>query len=245
MASWSDVPHLTEEAKASLFASIPAYQRDARTRGIPVLGSGAIFQISADDYVVPDIPVPPHWPRAYGFDIGWRKSAVAFVALNRDSDTLYVTGEHYRGEAEPVIHAEAIKARGKWLRGAIDPAARGRNQIDGRNLLDMYKQLGLELTEADNAVEAGIYQVMNRLTSGRLKVFKSCTNLQQEMRLYRRDEKGRVVKDNDHLVDALRYAVMELQRIVRTEPAKKDEDEEPRRRRASGYYNGSSTGWMS
>ena len=240
MASWGDVPHLSEEAKASLYASIPAYQRDARTKGIPVLGSGAIFQVSSEDYTVVDFELPPHWPRAYGLDIGWRRTAALHVALNRDSDTLYAYSEHYRGEAEPVVHAEAIRARGQWIRGAIDPASRGRNQIDGRNLLDMYRQLGLDLTEADNAVEAGIYNITNRLTSGRLKVFRSCTNLLQEMRLYRRDERGRVVKESDHLVDALRYVVMELHHILRTEPkpAVKQEEE---------WYSspGYSTGWMS
>jgi phage terminase large subunit-like protein len=42
-ATWDDVPHLTQAAKDELFASIPSYQRDARTKGIPQLGSGAIY----------------------------------------------------------------------------------------------------------------------------------------------------------------------------------------------------------
>jgi hypothetical protein len=218
MLGWSDVPHLTEEMKESLYASIPAYQRDARTKGIPLLGSGAILQVSAEDYTVPDMEVPAHWPRCYGLDIGWRRTAAVWLALNRDVDTVYVIAEHYRGEAEPVVHAEAIKARGKWIRGAIDPAARGRGQTDGRNLLSMYTDLGLDLVTADNAVEAGIYKIVDRLTSGRLKIFRSCSNLLQEMRLYRRDEKGRVVKDNDHAMDALRYAVMEMHSILSTAP---------------------------
>ena len=239
MASWDDVPHLTEDAKASLFASIPAYQRDARTKGIPLLGSGAIFQVSADEYTVPDMEIPAHWPRCYGMDIGWRRTAVCWLALNRDSDTVYVTAEHYRGEAEPVVHSEAIKARGKWIRGAIDPASRGRNQVDGRNLLSLYRDLGLDLVEADNAVEAGIYNIVSRLTSGRLKVFKSCPNLLQEMRLYRRDEKGRVVKDNDHAVDALRYAVMEMHNILGTAP------QPPKVKTVYMTPGAHSTGWMS
>jgi hypothetical protein len=39
MATWDDAPHLDEKTRAELFASIPAYQRDARTKGIPQLGS--------------------------------------------------------------------------------------------------------------------------------------------------------------------------------------------------------------
>ena len=71
----------------------------------------------------------------------------------QDRWTLY--HEYYRGQAEPSIHATAIKAPGTWIRGVIDPAARGRSQVDGRQLMETYQDLGLELTEAVNAVETG------------------------------------------------------------------------------------------
>lgn len=237
-ASWEDAPHLSREAREELWKSIPAYQRDARSKGIPVLGSGAIYQYPEDDYAVADFPIPKHWPRAFGLDVGWQRTAAIWAALNRDTDCLYLYSEHYRGEAEPAIHAQAINARGKWIRGAIDPSARGRNQTDGRQLLQMYRDLGLDLTEADNSVETGIYDVGMRLGSGRLKVFRSCQNLLGEMRLYRRDEKGRVVKERDHLCDATRYLVREMHNVLRTEPA-------PPKQETVFYSPGSqSTGWM-
>jgi hypothetical protein len=39
-------------------------------------------------------------------------------------------------------------------------------------------------------------------------VFRTLQNWLSEYRLYRRDEKGRVVKDRDHLMDATRYLLM-------------------------------------
>lgn len=239
-ASWEDVPHLTEEAKASLYASIPQYQRDARTKGIPLLGSGAIYQISEAELTVSDMPIPDHWPKAFGMDVGWSRTAAVWGALNRETDCLYLYSEHYRGEAEPVVHAEAIKARGKWIKGAIDPASRGRNQVDGRNLLQMYTDLGLELVDADNAVESGIYQVFSRMNSGRMKVFQSCQNWFSEFRMYRRDERGKIVKDRDHLMDCTRYLVSRLHNILRTEPKPAPKQEEE-------WYSspGYTTGWMS
>ncbi len=45
------------------------------------------------------------------------------------------------------------------------------------------------------------------LSSGRLKVFASCEAWFQEYRLYHPNEKGQIVKTNDHLMDATRYAV--------------------------------------
>jgi hypothetical protein len=38
------------------------------------------------------------------------------------------------------------------------------------------------------------------------------------MRLYRRNEKGEIVKENDHLMDALRYAVMSLREYAKIPP---------------------------
>jgi hypothetical protein len=59
-----------------------------------------------------------------------------------------------------------------------------------------------------NAREAGIFAVWQRLSGGKLKVFQSLSNWLAEFRLYRRDEKGTIVKENDHLLDATRYLIM-------------------------------------
>ena len=109
----------------------------------------------------------------------------------------------------PAAHAAAIMARGKWIQGVIDPAARGRSQHDGQRLFDAYVALGMNnLTIADNAVSAGIHEVWTRMAAGRLKVFGTCQNWLAEFRIYQRDEKGKIVKANDHLMDATRYLVM-------------------------------------
>jgi len=61
-------------------------------------------------------------------------------------------------------------------------------------------------------------EVLDRLSTGRLKIFSTLQHTLGEIRLYRRDEKGRIVKENDHLMDALRYAVMRLG-LATTRPA--------------------------
>lgn len=217
-ATWDDCPHLSAPEKARLFASMPPYQRDARSKGIPALGAGAIYPVPEEDFVVPDFPIPDHWPRCYGMDVGWNRTAAIWAAHDRETSTVYLYSEYYRGEAEPSVHAAAIKSRGEWIPGAIDPAARGRGQVDGRQLIQMYRDLGLKLTEADNAVEAGIYECWERMSAGRLKVFRSLGNYLEERRRYRRDEKGKVVKEKDHLMDAKRYAIKTGLAIAKTKP---------------------------
>jgi Terminase RNaseH-like domain len=132
---------------------------------------------------------------------------------------IYLYSEHYVGQQEPILHAQAIKSRGDWIPGVIDPAARGRSQVDGQQMIQPYRQCGLHLQEAENAVEAGIYQVWQLMTSGKLKAFRSLGNFLSEFRLYRRDEEGRVVKQRDHLMDAMRYLVMSGRERMRAKPA--------------------------
>jgi hypothetical protein len=217
-AGWDHVPHLDEKTKRELIESYPPHERKARTEGTPSLGAGAIYPIDRDEYEVQPFPIPGYWPRCYGLDVGWKKTAAVWLAKDRDTGTVYAYTEHYRGQAEPPIHAAAIKARGEWIPGAIDPAADGRSQVDGAQLLRMYEDQGLKLTKADNSVEAGIYTVWEMLSTGQLKVFSSCRNLLGEMSIYRRDENGKVVKKNDHACDALRYAVMGGIEIATTQP---------------------------
>ena len=206
--TWDEVPHLTEDAKRRLISSYPEYQRDARSKGTPSLGSGSIYKVAESDFKVAPFSLPKHFKRGYGLDVGWKRTAAAFVAYDGDSDIVYVYDIHYRAESEPSIHASGIKARGEWLPGLIDPAARGRSQEDGEKLVEKYIEQGLRLAYADHAVEAGIMAVWERLSTGRLKVFSSCGEWFTEYRLYRRDEKGQIVKTFDHLMDATRYAIL-------------------------------------
>jgi hypothetical protein len=212
-ATWDDVPHLSEAAKTELLASIPEYQREARSKGVPQLGSGAIYQVPESDIVVPDFEIPPHYPRAYGLDVGWNKTSSVWGARNNDTGVIYLYSEHHQGQQEPLLHSAAIKSRGSWIHGLIDPAARGRSQVDGSQLIEIYRQCGLHLEPAINAVEAGIYAVWQLMTSGTLKVFRSLGNWLSEFRLYQRDQDGRIVKQNDHLMDATRYLIMGRDRM--------------------------------
>lgn len=207
-ATWDDVPHLTTEMKEELLSAIPPNERDARSKGIPVIGAGRIYPVDESSVVVEDFPLPRFWPRMYGMDVGWNKTAVVWGALDRETDVLYIYSEHYAGELDYVIHAKAVKSRGEHLKGVIDPAARGRGQADGKNLFQLYTDEGLRLEVANNAVEAGIYEVWDRFQTGRLKIFKSCKNLLGELKLYHRDDKGKIKKTRDHALDAMRYLVM-------------------------------------
>jgi len=206
--SWDDVPHLTDEVKAEMLAALPPHQRLARSAGIPQLGSGVIYPIDPASYIIAPMEIPKHWLRINSLDVGWNRTACCFAAIDPEEGTIYIYSEHYQGAAEPIVHAHAIMSRGKEILTIIDSAAHGRSQIDGNNLYSMYQDLGMNLTNANKSIETGIYAVWELFSAGKIKIVGSCTNLLSELKTYRRDESGKIVKSNDHLMDALRYLIM-------------------------------------
>lgn len=221
-ATWDDVPHLSAKAKEEMLRSIPPHMRDARSKGLPHIGPGLIYPVSEASIKIEPFAVPHSWPRCYGLDVGLGTTAALWLAIDRNTMSVYGYAEHYRKHELPPVHATAIKARGEWIPGAIDPSSRNRSPTDGRALLSMYEAHGLILTPANNDVETGLTTVWELLATGRLKIFSTCQKFFEEYRVYRRDDKGKVIKKFDHLMDAVRYGVMTGLAIAKVPPARND-----------------------
>ena len=218
MAGWDDVPHLDAQAKKDILEATPTYLKDAVAKGIPTFGEGSVYPLSRTEIECDNVEIPAHWQRWYGMDVGWNCTAACFFARDPDSGQIYVT-DVYRGErSEPIIHAKAIstKAQG-WMAGAIDPGSRQRSQKDGSQLMNIYRELGLNVVLANNNVDAGIGTVWELLSTGRLKVFKTCMALFAEFMVYVY-KNGRVDKTNDHIMDAMRYGIMTLDKVAKVKP---------------------------
>jgi phage terminase large subunit-like protein len=204
---WDDVPWLSEEEKTRMLSILQPHQIEARRRGTPTLGEGLVYNFLEDFYTVEPFQIPAHWRICAGYDFGWNNNACIWLAHDPDNDVVYAWGEYLGQQAAPIVHATVIKSRGEWIPIACDPAGQGSSQVDGQKLIDIYESHGLDLHAADNSVEAGIAVVYERLTLGKLKIFKTCSGLLKEFRVYRR-EKGKIVKKNDHHLDALRYGTV-------------------------------------
>jgi phage terminase large subunit-like protein len=223
LIGWDDVPHLSDDEKRQLLTSIPRHQQEARTQGYPSLGVGAIYQYSESSLLCEPRTIPMYHYRCYGLDVGWNCTAAVFISIDPDTGEHIVFDEYKKGEETATVHAAAIKLKadtGNGIScGAIDPAARGRSQLDGNNLLDQYRNAGLKIYPAENAVEAGIHRIQQLIDTDRLKIYPKCTGLLAELRQYHRDDRGKVIKRNDHLLDALRYAVATEKIHLRPRPA--------------------------
>jgi len=211
----ADAEHYTPEQRAEIIASYPAHERKARAEGIPVLGSGRVFPIDEDDIKVEAFAIPPHWVQIGGLDFGWdHPTAAVKLAHDRDSDTIYVVNSYGKREATPVIHAAAVKPWGSWLPWAWPHDGLQHDKGSGEQLAQQYRDQGLEMLaeratfmDGSNGVEAGISEMLDRMQTGRWKVFSHLEDWFAEFRLYHRKD-GLIVKLNDDRISASRYAMM-------------------------------------
>lgn len=225
-ATWDDVPHLTAEQKQKLWDAIPPHMRDARTKGIPVLGSGRIFPIAEEEIRCKAFPIPPSWPQIVGMDFGYDHPFGAVrCAWDRDNDIWYVVACYRKREATPVLHAAAIKPWGDWIPCAWPHDGLQHDKGSGLALAEQYRSQGLEMLpehatheEGGNGLEAGVLEMLDRMQTGRFRVFAHHDEWFEEFRLYHRED-GRIVKLRDDLLSATRYALM-MRRHAIVEPRK-------------------------
>jgi phage terminase large subunit-like protein len=209
-ATHDDAPHLSEETKQHLSSAYDPSERLARTTGVPSLGSGLIYPILEQKLVCDPFDIPDYWPRCFGMDFGWHNTAAIFAAHDQDNDVVYLYAEYKDGHLTPQHHAAHIMKLGaNWMPGAYDYAGENAGQAYGENVVELYQKEGIRnWIRADKKVSEGIYKVLQRMESDKLKIFSTLRKTLAELRMYIRDDNGKVKKGDDHLMDSLRYLIM-------------------------------------
>lgn len=210
-----DVGHYTEEQKAQIIAGYRPHEREARAKGVPIMGSGRVFPIAEEEIRCKAIQVPDHWPQIGALDFGWdHPTAAVKLAWDRDSDTVYVTAAYRRREATPIVHAAALREWGRELQWAWPHDGLQHDKVSGEQLAEQYRKQDLKLLleratfeDGTHGVEAGVMAMLDRMETGRLKVFDHLNEWFEEFRLYHREE-GLIVKERDDLMSATRYGIM-------------------------------------
>lgn len=219
-----DAEHYTPEQRQSIIDSYPEHEREARIKGIPSMGSGRVFPISEEAITCEPFQIPEHWPQVNGLDFGWdHPFAAANMAWDRDADVIYVCKEYRQREQTPVIHAASIRPWGVWIPNAWPHDGLQHDKGSGEALRDQYAAQNLKMLaekatfpDGGNGVEAGVMEMLDRMKTGRWKVFSTCGMWLGEFRLYHRVD-GLIVKERDDLLSASRYAMM-MRRFAATAP---------------------------
>ena len=236
-ATWDDAPHLTEQAKAQIWAAIPEYERDMRSRGVPMVGSGLVFSVPDEDIICDPLVLPRSCWYGNGMDFGWdHPTAVAYLAWDRTTDVVYLYDGYRARKTLPPMVAQNINGKGRWIPTFWPRDGLQADKGSGVSLADQYRDLNVNMwplhftnpPTADDkgrgteSVEPGLMDMLQRMTSGRFKVFSTVTDFLEEKRAYHRKD-GKLVKLNDDLISAARYGSQSRRFFVQAKPPKLEE----------------------
>lgn len=240
-----DAGHYTAAQKQAIAASYPEWERDARTRGIPSLGSGHVFPVKEADIRCDPFELPRYFWQIAGADFGYdHPFAACRCAWDKDSDIFFVVSSYRESGASAPIHAAAMRPWGTWLPIAWPHDGLQHDKGSGQQLAAQYRAHGLNMLnehatheEGGYGLEAGIQEMLERMQTGRWKVFSIGNELWfEEFRLYHRKD-GQIVKLRDDALCASRMAVM-MRRFAAQPPNFRKPDRRP------FNLSGNQHGWM-
>lgn len=146
-----------------------------------------------------------------GIDFGYT-NPTAVLEIVRDYDNVYwVVSEWYKTgktNIEIVEYAKSIKHYAVYA----DPAEPDR--------IEEMRRHGLNTREVSKEIISGIDKVHQLFKENRLKIHRACSNLINELETYSypdkksdKNDQELPVKENDHALDALRYAIFALEKV--------------------------------
>lgn len=213
---WDDAPHLDAKVKEDLLASFPAHQRDMRTKGIPMLGHGRIYDIAEDKITCEAFEIPRHWAVIDGMDFGWdHPQSQVQLAWDRENDMFYVTHAWKKSQTSPIEAWGAVKSWAKGVPTAWPADGLQTEKGGAKEVKKYYDEAGFTLLsehatwpDGGNGVEVGLMEIRDLMLKGKFKVFAGLRDWFDEFLQYHRDENGKINKVKDDLLDATRYAYM-------------------------------------
>ena len=164
---------------------------------------GIVYDLPADQIIAPKQIIARDI--ILGLDFGFHNPAAApVIKIDRDN-VYYITDEYYRtGRTQEEVENDLRGLRMKVPFREVYPDPEDPARIESM------KRAGFACREVDKNVALGISRVRELIRKKQLYVFNTCKNTLDEFNSYRYDPektKEEPIKENDHLMDALRYAV--------------------------------------
>lgn len=222
---YTDVPHLSAEARKLHIDAIPEVEQPARCRGEEKLGSGRAFMCREEDILCDPFEPPAHFFWILGHDFGLSHPAgFAKLGIDRVNDIWYLVWTYKKAQEQIPYHVATLRSQGDWIPVAWphDGHRRGYSlkESGGEEIRKLYMQAGANMlpmsARYDNKHGGGqssepiLQQINNRMRTGRFKVFNTRDTLpfREEFRIYHRDDRGILVDQRDDVIKAVFYAAM-------------------------------------
>lgn len=220
-----EAAHIPPEERARIIAGYPPHEREARAKGVPMLGSGRIFQISEEAVAEPLLDhVPLYWAKIWGIDFGIdHPFAAALLIWDRDNDVVHVHHVIRLKDTLPDRCAVPMRVMAASVPVAWPHDGHIRAAGSGAPIATIFKGYGLNMLhehatfpEGGYATEAGIAEMQQRFATGRLRVANHLSEFFEEYRLYHRKD-GNIVKESDDILSAIRVGLM-MKRYAKAVP---------------------------
>lgn len=231
-ATWDDAPHMTPDKRHQKLMQYPPHERDMRSRGIPMIGTGLVWPVEQSQILCDPFEIPFYFRRICGIDFGWdHPFGALWIAKDNDKDILYIYDVFKQSKAVIPVLASAIKSRGDWIPVVWPHDGMKHDPKSGKPMADLFRHEGINMWrepfsnppspgqkegQGGNGVEIGVIDILTRMETGRFKVFSHLKEWWDEWRMYHR-KNGEIVKLNDDLMSATRYASMMI-RHAQTKP---------------------------
>lgn len=223
-ATWDDAPHLDQKERDRLAKSYPDYERDARTRGVPLMGEGAVFTVADEKIKVDPFKIPSHYARIKGCDFGIDHPAAGVeIAWDRDQDVIYVIDCYKQKNETAAYHAAWFNKSNKMIPVSWPHDGMNREKSGGKTIAQHYRDHGVNMLSKSaryprtpgetsdkggpQPVEPIVDEVLERMSTDRFKVFSNLSIWFEEKRSYHRKD-GKIVDRRDDVLKATFYAVM-------------------------------------
>jgi len=156
-----------------------------------IQGVSMIFGSALSELLWKPFKLPDHWPRVYAVHLDHKGCAAVWGAKDPETDVVYLYAEHRAPGAHVAIHADSLKARGRWLPLVFDPEGANRSKADGDIIAWQLQERGLDVYYATSKPESDIVETVARVGGGRFKVFDTMSGWISEYGKFTRDEKGK------------------------------------------------------
>lgn len=236
--SWDDVPEydpwglpfLLNATRRQLERDYLPHEREARIAGKPVMGKGAVFQLSAwPTYKTGEIDFQrmPNIQRVIALDLGLvnDKTVISLMYWEPYEKTAYlhkqivVQGVEEAVPTQYINHLLRPEVYGTPIVLPADASTVGRYTMSSNSIRELFESYELNVYEkaimnppdsqgrVTNHKSYGINQMRQMLEVGSLMVNENCTYFLSEAQNYFVDEKGRF-SDPDDCIDSARYALL-------------------------------------
>lgn len=225
-ATWDDAPHLSEQAKSEILAMYPSYQREMRSRGVPLMGAGLIFEHSQESITCKRFEIPDHFFLINGMDFGWdHPQAHIQLAIDPDSACIYVTQAWKKSKKQPWEAWQSVKGWAARVPTAWPHDGLQTEKGSAKQQREYYAEAGWEMLDEHATwkdgglgVEAGLMELNNLMLTDKFKIFDDLFEVIEEIREYHRKQMpngmSQIVKLKDDLISAIRTAYMMARHAV-------------------------------